>query len=114
MPFRLKRVYEAPAASDGMRVLIDRLWPRGLTKEAAKIELWAKALSPSSALRLWFNHDPERWAQFQTRYATEIKDETELLDLLRREAKRRPVTLLYASRETQFNNAVALKKMLER
>ena len=114
MPFRLKRVYEAPTATDGMRVLIDRLWPRGLTKEAAKIELWAKALSPSSALRKWFDHDPERWVQFQARYAAEVKEETELLALLRREARRRPVTLLYASRETQFNNAVALKQMLKR
>ena len=114
MPFQLKRVYETPGREDGMRVLIDRLWPRGLSKDAARIDLWAKDISPSTELRKWFDHDPERWAQFQKRYAAEIKSQTETLTLLRLEAKRRMVSLLYGSRETVHNNAAALKRYLEK
>ena len=113
MPFQLKRVYETPTREDGMRVLVDRLWPRGLAKDAARVDLWAKDISPSTELRQWFDHKPERWAQFQERYAAEIKDHTETLTLLRREAKRRVITLLYGSRETVFNNAAALKQYLK-
>jgi len=113
MPFRLKRVYESPSLEDGMRVLVDRLWPRGLTKDAAKIDLWAKDIAPSHELRKWFDHDPERWNEFQTRYAAEVENHTETLTLLRSEAKRRVVTLLYGSRESRFNNAAALKRFLE-
>ncbi len=113
MPFRLKRVYASPDREDGMRVLVDRLWPRGLSKGAAKIDLWAKDIAPSHELRKWFDHDPARWDGFQTRYATEIENQTETLALLQREAKQRTVTLLYGSREANLNNAAALKRLLE-
>lgn len=114
MPFQLKRVYEPPSRDDGMRVLVDRLWPRGLSKEAAKIDLWAKDLSPSTELRKWFDHDPGRWNEFQTRYEAEIVGQTEILNLLRDEARQRTVTLVYGSREEKINNATALKRLLEK
>ena len=114
MPFHIKRVYEPSAPTDGFRVLIDRLWPRGLTKEAAAIDLWAKDLSPSHELRKWFDHDPARWSEFQTRYIAQIRHQTETLATLKREAKRRRVTLVFASREERLNNAAALKRFLQK
>lgn len=112
----LKRVYEAASAWDGVRVLVDRLWPRGLTKEDAAVKFWLRDLAPSDELRKWFHANPEGWNQFRKRYLKELKTEgaSAALDKLHHlaEAKRR-VTLLYASRNLERNNATVLKELLE-
>lgn len=110
---RLKRVYEAPAASDGMRVLVDRLWPRGLAKDKARVDLWLKEVAPSNALRHEFHAHPDRFAEFQAAYAAEL-DGSEALAELRRLARERQVTLLYAARDEAHNNAVALRSLVQR
>lgn len=109
----LKRAYEPPAASDGLRVLVERLWPRGLSKETARIDLWAKDLAPSTALRRWYAHDPPRWPEFRSRYRAELKARPEAVQALLREIQRGPVTFVYASRETRRNSAAVLKAYLE-
>lgn len=111
--FRIKRVYDPPKPGDGRRLLIDRLWPRGLTKEAARIDDWIKELAPSTELRRWFGHDPARWDEFQARYKEELQGEAELLTKLRAEAKKGTITLLFAAKDTEHNNAVVLKEILE-
>jgi uncharacterized protein YeaO (DUF488 family) len=109
----LKRVYEDASPEDGTRVLVDRLWPRGLSREAAKVDLWLKELAPSDKLRHWFNHDPERWPEFRKRYRAELAENSEDLETLRRlVAGKKPVTLLFAAKDTEHNNAVALKERL--
>lgn len=113
--FRVKRVYEAPAAEDGLRVLVDRLWPRGLAKADAYVDLWLKDIAPSKALRQWFGHDPSRWPEFQLRYRTELAEPERLIALDRlREVERDSgtVTLLFGARETRFNHAVFLCEVL--
>lgn len=114
-PLRLqiKRVYEPPERSDGVRVLVDRLWPRGLRKEDAKLDEWCKEIAPSNELRRWFGHDPARWAEFQKRYTKELAATEDLCDALRKAAKTKTVTLLYAAQDTEHNNAVVLKAYLE-
>src|SRR5690606_24841191 len=107
-----KRVYDAPSAEDGLRVLVDRLWPRGLSKESAAIDEWRKELAPSAELRKWFGHRPERWPQFLRRYAEELQEQKEALAELRDIARQRTVTLLYAARDAEHNNAVALRALL--
>lgn len=109
---RIRRVYEAPAADDGLRVLVDRLWPRGLHKEEAHIDLWLKEVSPSEGLRRWFGHDPEKWDEFRQRYFAELKERTVPLEMLRRQAAEGTVTLLFGARDIRFNNAVALAEYL--
>lgn len=109
---KLKRAYEAPAPADGRRVLVDRLWPRGLKKEAAALDLWAKDLAPTNELRKWFGHDPERWAEFKRRYTAELRQHTDLLDDLRALARRGTVTLIYAARDEEHNEAVVLCDVL--
>ena len=111
---RLKRVYQPAAADDGFRVLVDRLWPRGLSKQRAQVDVWLRELAPSDALRKWYGHRPARWEEFQKRYARELEEQQAALERLAAEARRQPVTLLYASRETERNNAAALKRQLER
>jgi uncharacterized protein YeaO (DUF488 family) len=113
MPVRIKRVYDPPAKADGERVLVDRLWPRGLTKADAGIDRWLKELSPSSALRKWFGHDPRKWAGFIERYRDELGDRSDELNALRHDARQRTVTLLFAAKDTEHNNAVALRRLLE-
>ncbi len=113
MSIVVKRVYEPAAASDGYRVLIDRLWPRGLKKEGAPLNLWAKELAPSTALRQWFGHAPARWDGFRHRYASELDGVPEHWRPLAERAVRHTVTLLYAARDEEHNNAVALKAYLE-
>jgi uncharacterized protein YeaO (DUF488 family) len=108
----VKRVYEPAAKSDGFRVLVDRLWPRGLSKKEAHIDLWLRDIGPSIALRKWFNHDPARWAEFQRRYRAELKEKTALLATITEQAKTRPVTLLYSAKDEQHNQAVALRNFL--
>jgi len=109
---QLKRIYDPPSKSDGYRVLVDRIWPRGLSKDAARIDLWMKDIAPSTELRKWFNHDPERWAGFQEKYRTELRKCGEALDELRDRAKKEPVTLLYGAKDTQHNQAVVLRDVL--
>jgi uncharacterized protein YeaO (DUF488 family) len=111
---RLKRVFEPVGRQDGVRVLVDRLWPRGLAKADAHIDLWLKDVAPSPALRQWFGHEPARWATFRRRYANELAGRPEALAPLRTLARRRRVTLLYAARDPAHNHALALKQILKR
>jgi uncharacterized protein YeaO (DUF488 family) len=110
---KVKRVYEPPSRADGLRVLVDRLWPRGLTKERAAVKLWLKELAPSTELRKWFGHDPAKWRQFQARYRKELGENNDTLKLLRKESKEHDVTLLYGARDEEHNEAQVLKKVLE-
>lgn len=111
---KLKRIYEAPAASDGMRILVDRLWPRGIAKDKAKIDLWLKDIAPSDALRKRFHGHPEDWDEFRKAYAAELKQAGEAVKELREHLRTGTVTLLYAARDEEHNNAVALKQWLTR
>ncbi|HKZ11289.1 MAG TPA: DUF488 domain-containing protein [Rhodanobacteraceae bacterium] len=113
MSITVKRVYEPPAKSDGYRVLIDRLWPRGLKKEDVPLDLWAKELAPSTALRQWFDHDPAKWEGFRQRYAGELDRRAEHWHPLAERAAKHPVTLLYGARDEEHNNAVVMKAYLE-
>jgi len=106
-------VYELPAANDGLRVLIDRLWPRGLSKDAARVDVWAKELSPSNELRKWYRHEAAKWPEFKRRYRAELASNAEALNALAAQARRRKVTLLFGSKEPRLNNAHALKEILE-
>ncbi|RQW77308.1 MAG: DUF488 domain-containing protein, partial [Geobacter sp.] len=106
----IKRIYDPPAPDDGWRVLVDRLWPRGISREAAQIDNWLKDLAPSDALRKWFGHDAEKWEEFRTRYRKELKPHRELLERLRHEAEKGRITLLFAAKDTEHNNAVVLKE----
>lgn len=108
----VKRVYESAAESDGFRVLVDRLWPRGVSKAEAKLDLWLRDISPSTALRTWFNHEPARWEEFQRRYRAELKAKGALLSVITEQAKASPVTLLYSAKDEQHNQAVALKNFI--
>lgn len=108
----VKRVYEPVATSDGFRVLVDRLWPRGISKEAAKLDLWLPELGPSTALRQWFNHDSARWEEFCRRYHAELKKTTTLVATIKKQAKTRAVTLLYSAKDERHNQAVALQRFL--
>lgn len=109
---KLKRAYEPPSRSDGKRLLIDRLWPRGVKKAEAKIDEWMKDIAPSTALRKWFGHDPARWPQFQDRYAAEVRQHPEQLDHLRTLAREGPVTLVFAAHDEQHNDAVVLRDLI--
>lgn len=113
---RLKRAYEPVAREDGYRVLVERLWPRGLRKDDAHLDDWLKDLAPSDALRRWFGHDPDRFAAFRARYMRELRDRAaeELLDALAHRAERETVTLVYAAHDQEHNNAVVLANELER
>lgn len=111
---RLKRAYEPPAATDGRRVLVERLWPRGVSKSALRLDDWAKVVAPSPALRRWFGHDPVRWAEFRRRYHAELRDNEAAWRPLLSAARRGRVTLVYAARDTAHNGAIALKAFLER
>lgn len=113
MRIRIKRVYEAPDDADGTRILVDRLWPRGLTKEKAKVDLWLKEIAPSSELRKWFSHDPAKWTEFQHRYLAELKSRSEQIALLKQEAARGRVTLLFGAKDEEHNEAVVLEKLLQ-
>jgi len=110
---QLKRVYEKPSRQDGFRILVDRLWPRGLTKDRAAVDLWLKDVAPSSELRKWFSHDPEKWKEFQTRYRKELKEQKEALSLLKQKSKERTVTLVYGARDEEHNEALVLKRLLD-
>jgi uncharacterized protein YeaO (DUF488 family) len=111
---KLKRVYEASDKNDGTRILVDRLWPRGLTKQRAKVDLWLKEIAPSTELRKWFGHDPKKWRSFRARYETELKQHPDQLKLLRSKIKEGTVTLIYGARDQEHNEALVLKDFLER
>lgn len=111
MSVSLKRAYEPPTAADGKRVLIDRLWPRGVTRAKAAIDLWLKDVAPSTRLRKWFGHDPEKWPEFEQRYRAELEG-SEALAELRRLARQGHVTLVYSAKDELHNDAVVLKKLL--
>jgi uncharacterized protein YeaO (DUF488 family) len=109
---RIKRIYESAAAADGYRALIDRLWPRGISRPRAALDAWLTELAPSNALRIWYGHDPKRWTEFGQRYRTELRAQRAALDALRTRAAAGRVTLLYASREPRINHAVVLRQVL--
>jgi uncharacterized protein YeaO (DUF488 family) len=110
---QLKRVYEKPSRKDGLRILVDRLWPRGLTKERAAVSLWLKDVAPSSELRKWFGHDPAKWKQFQVRYRKELREKKDALKLLKEKGHDHTITLVYGARDEQHNEALVLRKILE-
>jgi uncharacterized protein YeaO (DUF488 family) len=110
---KLKRAYEKPSRDDGARILVDRLWPRGLTRERAALDLWLKEVAPSSELRTWFGHDPTRWERFRERYWKELEAEEEAVRLLEEKGKQGTITLVYAARDEEHNGALALKQFLE-
>jgi uncharacterized protein YeaO (DUF488 family) len=115
MGLGLKRAYQEPSASDGARYLVDRLWPRGVSKNEARLDGWLSELAPSDGLREWYHHDPERWGEFKRRYKLELtaRDKQEELDRLAREAAGGQVTLVYAAKDTERNNAQVLREVLE-
>jgi len=110
----IKRVYEQSDRDDGARVLVDRIWPRGLTKEKAHVDLWLKEIAPSNELRKWFNHDPNRWAEFKTRYNAELKKNPQQVALLKKKIAEGKVTLVYSAKDEQHNQARALQQFLKR
>ena len=110
---RIARVYEQPGKNDGWRVLVDRLWPRGLKKEAARVDEWMKEIAPADQLRKWFAHKPERWPEFQKRYRAELQQKKAAVEELRQKCRREAVTLVYAARDEEHNSALLLKQYLE-
>jgi uncharacterized protein YeaO (DUF488 family) len=107
-----KRVYDSPERGDGYRVLVDRVWPRGVSRERARLDDWARELAPSSELRKWFNHAPERFAEFRSRYRQELRGQRPQVEELRRRARDGPVTLLYAAHDREHNNAIVLEELV--
>ena len=110
---KIKRAYEPAAKGDGVRILVDRLWPRGISKTAAQIDLWLKEIAPSDALRKWFGHDPAKWTEFRKRYFRELEKKSEAVAQLEQFVKKGKVTLVYGAKNEEHNNAVALKDYLE-
>lgn len=113
MAIHLKRAYEPSAPEDGFRILVDRLWPRGVARDAAHVDLWLKEVAPSTELRKWFAHDPEKWAEFRKRYAEELDSNPAEVERLAEFVRRGTVTLVYGAKDEQHNQAVALKEYLE-
>jgi uncharacterized protein YeaO (DUF488 family) len=113
MTIKLKRAYDVPESSDGFRILVDRLWPRGLSKSSAQIGLWLKEIAPSAPLRKWFGHDPLKWTQFRDRYFRELDKNPKAVEQLKKHLSHRTVTLVYSAKDQEHNNAVALKQYLE-
>ena len=113
MSIQLKRVYDKAVKADGQRVLVDRVWPRGLTKKEAQIDDWLKEIAPSARLRKWFGHDPARWKEFKKRYTAELEAQREEIEQLARKARKQTVTLLFGAKDIEHNNAVVLKEYLQ-
>jgi uncharacterized protein YeaO (DUF488 family) len=114
MAIQVKRAYETPTRSDGYRVLVDRVWPRGVKKQQLELDIWLKQLAPSTPLRKWFGHDPAKWTEFKRRYFRELAEHDEDIRELRKKAKKGRVTLVFAAKDTEFNNAVALRHYLRK
>ncbi|MBP9925001.1 MAG: DUF488 domain-containing protein [Cyclobacteriaceae bacterium] len=112
MKINVKRVYEKPSKSDGIRILVDRLWPRGMTKEKAAVDLWLKNIAPTTELRKWFDHDPEKWNEFQKKYHRELKKNKEQVSLLNEQMKKGMVTLVYGARDEEHNEALVIMEWL--
>ncbi len=113
MEIKIKRAYDSPSDDDGYRILVDRLWPRGISKEKAKVDFWPKELAPSTELRRWYGHDPEKWSEFKSRYFAELDGNPELVNELLEYVRKGTVTFIYSSKEQRLNNAVALKEYVE-
>jgi uncharacterized protein YeaO (DUF488 family) len=113
MDIKIKRVYERPDKTDGTRILVDRLWPRGLTKAKAKVDLWLKEIAPSTELRKWFGHEPDKWAEFKKRYHAELKKNGEQVALLKEEIEKGVVTLVYGAKDEEHNEAVVLARLVQ-
>ncbi len=113
MTIFLKRAYEEPAKSDGKRILVERLWPRGIQKEKAKVDEWLKDVAPSTELRKWYSHDKEKWPEFRKRYWSELDSKKELILRLAEESKKEKITFLFGSKEMKLNSAAALKEYIE-
>lgn len=113
MKVNIKRVYDKPDASDGRRILVDRLWPRGLSKDKAKVDLWMKDVAPSTELRKWFGHDPSKWEEFRVAYNEELKNNPVVEDLIK-EVKKGHTTLVYGAKDTEHNHALVLKAFMEK
>ena len=109
----LKRIYDQPSQTDGLRILVDRLWPRGISKEHAAIDVWLKDIAPSTALRTWFNHQPEKFQEFSSKYVEELSDNPKTEELIQLIDRYRHVTLLYAAKDPAINHAIVLKKFIE-
>jgi uncharacterized protein YeaO (DUF488 family) len=114
MNIKIKRAYEPPSEDDGMRILVDRLWPRGLTKARASVDLWLKDIAPSTELRKWFGHDPGKWTEFKTRYRAELKKNGDRVSLLKSKVQEGKVTLIYGAKDEEHNEAVVLRAFLSR
>lgn len=114
MEINLKRIYEAPAKAERLRVLVDRVWPRGVSKDRARIDLWLKEIAPSTELRKWFNHDPRKWEEFKRRYSEELDAKTNAVRELLQSAHKHRVTLIYSAKDTEHNQALALKEYIEK
>jgi uncharacterized protein YeaO (DUF488 family) len=112
MNIQLKRIYEAGSKDDGYRILVDRLWPRGFTKEKAALDLWLKEIAPSNELRKWFGHDPDKWKEFQKKYRQELKQNKEAVDILNDYIQKGKVTLLYAAKDEEHNEAQVIKDFI--
>lgn len=113
MTIRLKRAYDKPAHTDGVRVLVERLWPRGLSKDAARIDWWPKDIAPSTELRRWYAHDVDKWPEFQRRYRAELQTQPELLTEIKKRARTEILTFVFAAHDTEHNSAVVLKQVVE-
>lgn len=112
---KLKRIYVKPEPADGLRILVDRLWSRGISKSEAKIDLWLKEIAPSNELRRWYNHDPKKWKAFKEKYQKELAEKKDLISLITKlNYENKNITLLYSSKEEKLNNAVALKELLDK
>jgi len=111
---KLKRAYEAASADDGLRILVERLWPRGVSKQKAQIDLWLKNLAPSTELRKWYGHEPSRWSQFRKRYLAELEAMDDVVALLKYVTQEKTVTFVYAASDQERNSALVLKELLER
>ncbi|HKN18387.1 MAG TPA: DUF488 family protein [Dissulfurispiraceae bacterium] len=111
---KIKRIYETALSEDGKRILVDRLWPRGIKKEEAEVEEWLKEIAPSNALRKWFAHDPSKWQEFKKKYAQEIRARSDIMQRLWKESRKATVTLVYSAKDNEHNNAVALKEIIEK
>lgn len=110
---KIKRVYDSASKNDGKRILVDRLWPRGMKKEDAKIDEWLRDIAPSDELRKWFSHDPSKWHDFVKRYRNELKAKKDLIEKLRADVKKGTVTILFAAKDNEHNNAVVLKEVID-
>ncbi|MCS5708688.1 DUF488 family protein [Candidatus Berkiella cookevillensis] len=113
MLIKLKRIYELPEKSDGFRILVDRLWPRGVKKESAKIDLWLKDIAPSPDLRIWYGHDPEKWAEFKKNYTKELNKKKDLFQALF-QSNRKIITLVFAAKEVKYSHALILQKYMQK